>query len=824
MAIEHALVSRARPQLFVAKMTSLVKDEVVKGCLPHLHDQPVPFEPPFLPLWAARGTRVPGREESSGVGDASVPGELVVRRVWISPEQECDWTRAELFIKQLSRLSRRAWLQIAGNKKGIEVTLSCQRTDLPVVWAAFKGEFEHCELSGVESTPLDRLDDRAWGWLQFRDYFPTPPYSHLLTSCDELRRTPFEPMLVVMMSLRPPTVGLYQCVLEPVDPRHNWHANVEALLDWEFTLKLQGGLHPSHRHPQQAPSGDLHLMSRDVETKAHNDKPFFFAAVRTGVIGDRAGREALSALSTSMGLFQHGGRPLRHLSEADYRERLPERALREMISRGTTYRHGFLVNSHELAGLVHVFQTDILGDRRLHFETLDTLALGARALTEGTRIGSCSYAGSDMPVRIPPRTRTLSTHTVSAAGMGKSTVMEHIFLQDIESGKGAMFIDAHGDSIRRLLCLIPRHLHDKCIYFKPSDPEWTPFWNPLSVPAGGDIYRLSDDIVSALKRIVTGWGDRLEHVLRNGLIGLSYLGNASLRDLHNLSRQKSPESEEIRKQIVEVARDEPVRLFWENDFLKNYRTSELQAPIHKLSKLLSAGPASRMLAQPANRIDLHDIMDTGKILLVDLSEVGMEFQEVLGSFMLALLLVAAVARSDTPDHERKAFALFVDEAHLFVSAETIECIITQARKFGVQACYAHQYLRQFGTGKIDALSTVGTTIIGRLDKHDAQYFTKDMQDLVDAKDIISLKPYEMIARIGSEIVRSRSDRPKEPGPGQDGQAIIELTHQRYCFRSDTIDRSAKDQQSHGQDEFSPLNEMPPGRPRDDAHLEYDELE
>ncbi len=823
MSIEEAIIRRARPQLVAARMARLIESEVTKGCSPELHECPTPLEPPFVPLWTARERRIAALDDSTAAA-VPFPQEWTTRRVWISPEQKCDWGRTELFIKQLAGLSERAWFQIAGNRCGIEVSFSCHQADLPVLWAAFKGEFEHCELTAAESTPLRRSGEIAWGNLQFRDYFPPPPYSHLLTSCDELQRTPLEPLLVVMMNLRKSMVGFYQCVFQPVAPYHNWHANVEILLDWEFALKLQAGLHPSHRYPQQAPSGDLHLMSREVETKAHNDKPFFCTAVRIGVFGS-ADRDAaaLRALSASMSLFQHGGRPLMHLGNPDYGRVLSGGAAREMFLRGMTYRHGFLVNSHELAGLVHLFQTDILTDRQLAFEKLEGLPMQTRELTQGTRIGISTYANRKIPVCIPPPIRTLSTHVVSATGMGKSTVLENMLLQDIEEGKGAMFIDAHGHSVKRLLRLIPDRLTDRCIYFKPGAPDWVPLWNPLAVPPGGSIYTLADDIVSAMKRVVTGWGDRLEHVLRNGLIGLCCLGDACLLDLHNLCRQKSAESEALRKRIIETTGDEPVRLFWDADFLKNYRISELQAPMHKLSKLVSGGPASRMLSQPLSRISIRDAMDTGKILLVDLSGMGTELQETLGSFMMGLLLVAAVSRGDDASICPRPFALFVDEAHLFVAADAIESIIAQARKFGVQGCYAHQYLRQFGTGRIDALSTVGTTIVGRLDRHDAQYFTKDMQDLVEAKDIIALRPHEMIARIGTDVVKFRTEKPRKPDPGSDGRGIIEHTHQHYCVRASELARVVRAHRRHNTRDFSPLNDAPDQGTDPDTGFAYDEL-
>ena len=127
------------------------------------------------------------------------------------------------------------------------------------------------------------------------------------------------PLITAMADIDPPAVGVYQVVFQAVHPAHNWHRNVQILLDLEYNIKLQTGTTPGLRYAQQSPSGDLKQMAWEVENKAHNDKPFFSTAVRIGVA--RAGEKAemlLNALSTFVGLFQHGGRPLAYLTDREY--------------------------------------------------------------------------------------------------------------------------------------------------------------------------------------------------------------------------------------------------------------------------------------------------------------------------------------------------------------------------------------------------------------------------------------------------------------------------------------------------------------------------
>ncbi|MEI8043220.1 MAG: hypothetical protein WCL11_17560, partial [Verrucomicrobiota bacterium] len=621
----------------------------------------------------------------------------------------------------------------------------------------------------------------------FCDFYPPPPYSHLLTSYEELKSTSFAGLLQALAQVPPPAIGFYQCLFQPVQPANDWHHNVEMLLDLEYEVKLHRTFNLSRQYLQQAPSGDLHQMSRELDTKAHNDRPFFFAAVRVGLSGSTTSSASdLLSLAAFMNLFQHGGRPLNYLTDADYEKVCPRQALPRLIHRGVTLRPGFLVNSRELVGLVHLFRARLTEARRIPLKALETLPVRDPLLLQGTGIGTCEFAGSVQRVCIPPSVRARSTHIMSSPGMGKSTVMLNIFQQDILSGKGAVFIDVHGDAVKEARSIIPPSLYPKCVYFAPGDSEWIPIWNPIAVPSGGDIYRRADDIVGSLRRVFTDWGDRLEHVIRNGIIGLSYLPRTSLLDLYCLVRQGSPESEELRKQIVRAAIDEPVKKFWQADFLKDYRKSDLQAPKHKLSKLVSAGDVSLMLSQPDSRIDFRTLMDEGLIMLVDLSFIGGDLADTLGAFILSLLLSTAMSRSDTDEEQRKPFSIFADEAHRFVAAEAIENIIVQARKFGIDLCLAHQYLSQFETRQVDALSTTGCTILGQIDKRDSQYFSKDMRDLVKPSDISRLERYEMIARIGKELVRIKTLPPPVTPPGSDWPRMVEESRRKYCRKADDI--------------------------------------
>ena len=121
----------------------------------------------------------------------------------------------------------------------------------------------------------------------------------------------------------------------------------------------------------------------------------------------------------------------------------------------------------------------------------------------------------------------------------------------------------------------------------------------------------------------------MEHLLRHGTYGLLQLPNSTLLDLSNLLRRKSEESERLRKEIIKVVDNESALKFWKQDF-NRYSNEALGPPKHKLSKLLVSGNLSLMFSQPESLIDFRQIMDEGKILLINLSTIGSEAREIRG--------------------------------------------------------------------------------------------------------------------------------------------------------------------------------------------------
>ena len=270
-----------------------------------------------------------------------------------------------------------------------------------------------------------------------------------------------------------------------------------------------------------------------------------------------------------------------------------------------------------------------------------------------------------------------------------------------------------------------------------------------------------------------------------------------------LLRKKSHESQRLRSMVLRFVDNEVSRRLWRHDF-DRYTSADLAPPQHKLSKLLTSGTAALMLSQARTSFDLRDVMDSGKILLVDLSKIGPDTREILGCFLLSLLHLTALSRDSLHALSQRPFHIYCDEAHRFLT-DALEDLIAETRKFNVSLTLAHQYMKQFPLRESDALSSVGSTIIFNVDTRDAQHLKKDLRGLVDVDDLITLDVGEAVARVGSDVVRLRTCPPLDIPQGHLRDDIIAASRSRYYRPAAEVRKAIR---ARGEQWHEPLHVLP----------------
>lgn len=367
---------------------------------------------------------------------------------------------------------------------------------------------------------------------------------------------------------------------------------------------------------------------------------------------------------------------------------------------------------------------------------------------EITVVGQTNFRHQRRPFGIYTDDRRRHVYVIGKTGVGKTTLLENMIIQDVKLGRGLALVDPHGDVAEKILDLIPPERINDVVYFDPADVDFPVAFNPLESVDPQYKYLVASGLVSSLKKIwADSWGPRLEYILRNVILALLDYPSSTMLGIMRMLADKN-----YRSKVVETISDPVVKAFWVNEFA-NYNErfrSEAISPIqNKVGQFLSSSIIRNIVAQPKSTIDMKDIMDNGKILLINVSKgrIGEDNSALLGAMLITKLQLAAMDRASIPEQDRRDFYLYVDEFQNFAT-ESFATILSEARKYRLNLIIAHQYITQMEEVVRDAVfGNVGTIISFRVGAFDAEYLEKEFMPYFTQTDLVNLDKYNAYIKL-----------------------------------------------------------------------------
>lgn len=359
-----------------------------------------------------------------------------------------------------------------------------------------------------------------------------------------------------------------------------------------------------------------------------------------------------------------------------------------------------------------------------------------------------AWSPDDDLVGLQPEDARHHTYILGQTGSGKSTLLRNLALQHLHAGRGFALLDPHGDLAEEILAQFPSHRADDLVYFNPGDLEFPIGLNLLAQVPRDRRHLVASGIVSALKSLWRdSWGPRLEYILLNALLALLDCQNVSL-----LGVTRMLVDERYREWVVRQVQDTQVRAFWEQEFA-SYDPRFLReaiAPVqNKVGQFLLNPPIRNILGQTRASVDFRFLMDTGRVFIANLSKgrLGAEPANLLGSLLVNQFQLAAMARTDQPEAERRDFHLLVDEFHNYTT-DSFATALAEARKYRLCLTLAHQYGAQLGETVRDAVfGNVGTMVVFRVGHADAAVFEQEFGGAVAASQFADLDRFHAHVRL-----------------------------------------------------------------------------
>jgi len=358
---------------------------------------------------------------------------------------------------------------------------------------------------------------------------------------------------------------------------------------------------------------------------------------------------------------------------------------------------------------------------------------------------------SERPLLWPEEHRNRHLYILGKTRTGKTTFLHNLMAHDIEKGNGFALVDPAGDAAEDVLRRIPPERVADTIYLNAADTEHPVSFNILDRPH--EPQKLTEDVIAVFRNFTAeGWGPRMEHLLRYALFTLLIAGGGPYTIAH-LKRLLLDEA--WRRKLVATVRDDDVRLFWEVEFAD--MPSNAAGPIlNKMSAFLLPGsPIRAIITQPRNRLNMRDIMDSGKILVANLAKgvIGDEPAKMIGGLIVAAIQQEALSRAARPASERRDFFLYVDEFQNF-AVPSFATILAESAKYRLNLTLANQVIGQV-PGYLQELifGNVGTLVSFQVSADDARTIQKEMHrtQWVTPKEGIPLTRQYLRDRFGPDL-------------------------------------------------------------------------
>ncbi len=547
-----------------------------------------------------------------------------------------------------------------------------------------------------------------------------------------------DPMANILSALSKMSKGegaIVQIVISPSD--NKWQKNGEG-----FVKKIQNNNSDPEKKKINVSEEKLQAIQKKIS------KNGFITDIR--IVTSAPDKElAKMHLDNIVGAFDQYSNPgINKFKKVEIKgKKKEEEFMYDVIYRRPPLESSSILNVEELAAIYHFPNKDV---------TIPNINwLLARELPASNEIssdihskdtiwvGNNVFRGKVKAICFQRDDRRRHAYILGQTGTGKSWLMVRMIIQDIYNGDGVCFIDPHGETAEMILERIPPERADDVIYFNAGDFERPFGLNILEFYNEQHKHQIVNSFIDLLIRLFDphnqGYvGPMMQQAVRNSMLtAMSVQGSTLIEVVRMLQDEKW-----VYEKWLPLVKDELVRRYWTDQVAKTdakTKSESLGYFISKFDKFTTNLAIRNIIGQSKSSFDFREVMDTGKILIVNLSKgaLGEENMSFLGLLLVQKLLAAALSREDVPEGERKDFFFYADEFQNFATQE-FASILSEARKYRLNLTLAHQYIGQLPEDIKNAVfGNVGSLFITRCSNEDAQFLEPQFETYVKATDIIN---------------------------------------------------------------------------------------
>ncbi len=443
--------------------------------------------------------------------------------------------------------------------------------------------------------------------------------------------------------------------------------------------------------------------------------------------------------------------------------RNPKNLIYDFTFRNFNSGKAMILNSEEIASFFH-FPISSTETPKVKYLKAKEAPPPANLPASGLLLGNSSFRGQLKPVYLTDEDRKRHIYIIGQTGTGKSTLLGNLILEDIKRGKGIALIDPHGDLVETALNHIPKERLDDLILFNPTDLERPLGLNMLDFNQNRPEEKtfIVNEMQSIFNKLFSQetMGPMFEQYMRNALLLLMEDMANEPATLVEVPRVFTDAQFRLRK--LERCRNPIVVDFWQKEAVKAGGEASLanMTPYitSKFSNFIANDFMRPIIGQAHSAFNFRQVMDEGKILLVNLSKgrLGDINANLLGMVTIGKLLMAALSRTDADAGTRREFNLYIDEFQNFTT-EAVASILSEARKYGLSLTMAHQFIGQLEEKIKDAVfGNVGSMLVMRVGVQDAEFLVKQFEPIFDQNDLINIDNLNAYAKL---LINGETSKP-----------------------------------------------------------------
>lgn len=331
-------------------------------------------------------------------------------------------------------------------------------------------------------------------------------------------------------------------------------------------------------------------------------------------------------------------------------------------------------------------------------------------------MGTNTYGGIKKDIRVKEMDRFRHFYIIGQTGTGKSTMMENMIINDMINGDGCCVIDPHGQLCEHVLPYLPKERINDLIYFDLANTEYPIAFNIFEAETDDEKDVVTSDIIEMFVGMYGQeiFGPRIQDYFRNAsFLLMDQPDGGTMVEIMRLFTDP-PYLETKLKHLKN-----PVIASWRNKTYRSMGDREKKEIIPflqaKFAPFTSGTYVRNVIGQPKSAFNIGEAMQEKKIILCNLSKglTGEDNSQLIGRMFSIQVKIHALRRAGISEDSRVPFYLYVDEFQNYVS-KSFESILSEARKYRLGLCVAHQYIEQLKAGGLGGSIDLSKAIFGNI--------------------------------------------------------------------------------------------------------------